>query len=311
MVVASEEDIKTLLRRSAEEVNEALGERIERYGTRRPAGGAGRESIGGAGRLAEAMRYSLEAGGKRVRPVLVLWCCELCGGGRQEAMPAAVAVECVHTFSLIHDDLPALDDDDQRRGRASSHRRFGEALAILAGDGLLALAFEILAREIDDPAMAVAMVGELAEASGAAGMIGGEAADIEGESTPPDATLASSIHAAKTARLIEASCRLGAMAAGADDKRVSILAGYGQALGMAYQAVDDLLDATVSSAAVGKGTGKDEAAGKQTYPRAVGIEETRKLVAARVERAIARLAPIGPPAWKLVSLSRFVADRQS
>jgi geranylgeranyl pyrophosphate synthase len=311
MAVAADEDIKTLLRISAEEVNAALREMITRYGARLPACPATSHSAGHSARLVEAMRYSLEAGGKRVRPVLVLWSCELCGGNRQDAMPAALAVECVHTFSLIHDDLPALDDDDTRRGRPSSHRRFGEALAILAGDGLLALSFEILAREIDDPAMAVAMVGELAEASGAAGMIGGEAADIEAESSPPDAGLTSSIHAAKTARLIEACCRLGALAAGADDRSVSALAGYGQALGLAYQAVDDLLDATAGSATVGKKTGKDGPAGKQTYPRAVGIEETRQRAAAMVERAIAALAPFGPPSGKLASLARFVAIRQS
>ena len=298
MPIAADDDITVALRQSADDVNEALRERLAQCGDAPPL-------------LAEAMRYSLEAGGKRLRPVLVLWCCELCGGDRQAAMPAAVAVECVHTFSLIHDDLPALDNDDVRRGRPSNHKQFGEALAILAGDGLLALSFEILAREVADPDLATAMVRELAIAAGWQGVIGGEAADIEGESVAPDVALVARIHATKTARLIEASCRLGAMAARADDKSVSALADYGRVLGLAFQAADDLLDLTGSSAAMGKRAGKDEAARKQTYPRAVGIEESRKLAEAAADQAIAALASFGPRASKLASLARFAVDRQS
>jgi geranylgeranyl pyrophosphate synthase len=226
-------------------------------------------------------------------------------------MPAAVAVECVHTFSLIHDDLPAIDDDDMRRGRPASHKQYGEALAILAGDGLLALSFEILAREMTDPSTTVALIRELANATGWQGMIGGEAADIEGERQPPDAARVARIHAAKTARLIEASCRLGALAARAGDDVLTALGVCGRELGLAFQAVDDLLDVTADGDQMGKQTGKDELACKQTYPRAVGIEESRKLAAAASDRAIAALSPFGRRASRLVSLARFLMDRRS
>ncbi|MBN2561113.1 MAG: polyprenyl synthetase family protein [Phycisphaerae bacterium] len=297
MPVVACEDIKLILRQEAEQIDEALRTTLARYQGTSP-------------RLAEAMRYSLDAGGKRVRPALVLWCCDLCRGDRQVAVPAAVAVECVHTFSLIHDDLPALDDDDVRRGRPANHKKFGEALAILAGDGLLALSFELLARQVLDPALAVAMVRELASAAGWQGMIGGEAADIEGESVPPDARLVARIHAAKTARLIEASCRLGAMAARADDGSVAALGKYGYELGLAFQVTDDLLDVSTSSGQMGKPTGKDDAAGKQTYLRAVGVEESRSIATAAADRAMAALAPFDPKAARLRSLAQFVVNRR-
>jgi geranylgeranyl diphosphate synthase type II len=219
MLATVEVDVDFLLRQTAEEVNGSLTKLLAQY-------------RGASPRLAEAMRYSIEAGGKRLRPALVLWCCELCGGDKQAAMPPALAVECVHTFSLIHDDLPALDDDDFRRGNPANHKVFGEAMAVLAGDALLALAFEVLASQTSPPALIAAMTCELAAAAGWEGMIGGEAADLEGESAPPDRALVERIHAAKTARLIEASCRLGAMAAGASDGQISALAAYGRALGL-------------------------------------------------------------------------------
>ncbi len=298
MPVVAHNDIKALLRQTADEINDALGRRLANSGDAPP-------------RLAEAMRYSLDAGGKRIRPALVLLCCEVCGGQRHTAMPAALAVECVHTFSLIHDDLPALDDDDLRRGRPSSHVRFDEATAILAGDGLLALAFEIIAAEIEDAALAISMVKELAAATGWQGMIGGEAADIEAESVPPEARLVGQIHAAKTARLISTCCRLGAMAAGADDRDVSALGTYGQELGLAFQAVDDILDVTANSDALGKRTGKDAAAGKQSYARAVGVSETRVLAAAAVDRALRAIDRFGSRASQLVMLAQFVVARGS
>jgi len=298
MPVAADDDIRVLLRQSAEEVSQALSERLA-------------QCDGVSPRLAEAMRYSLDAGGKRLRPVLVLWCCELCGGERRVAMPAALAVECVHTFSLIHDDLPAIDNDDLRRGRPSSHKQFGEAMAILAGDGLLALSFEILAGAVGDPALSRDMVRELAVAAGWQGMVGGEVADIEGESVAPDAALVARIHLAKTARLIEVSCRLGGLAARADEAGIAALGSYGHELGMAFQGADDLLDVTASSGQMGKSTGKDESACKQTYPRAVGMEESRRLVDAAAERAVAALTPLGPRAAKLVSLARYVVERRS
>ena len=262
-------------------------------------------------RLAEAMRYAIESPGKRLRPTLVLWCCELCGGSRDAAMPAAMAVECVHTFSLIHDDLPAIDDDDLRRGRATLHKQFDEATAILAGDALLALAFEIISQSPLDAALVVRMVTELARATGAAGMIGGEMADLEGETQLPKADLVTLIHAAKTARLFESCARLGAIAAGAGEADVDSLGRYGHALGMAFQAADDLLDITGSPATLGKPTQKDGASGKQTFPRAVGMEAGRAIAARAVEQAVEALTPFGAKALRLKDLARFVVERDS
>ena len=265
----------------------------------------------GSSRLVEAMRYSLVAGGKRIRPALVLWSCEACGGDTNDAMPAAVAIECVHTFSLIHDDLPALDDDDTRRGKPATHVEFGEATAILAGDALLALAFEIIGRDVRDPHVAKEMIVELASATGWNGMIGGEAEDLEAEISPPSEALVSRIHANKTARLIEACCRLGAFAAGAEQPTITALARYGRALGMAFQAADDLLDATGNSERMGKKAGKDAEAGKQTYPRAVGIDATREIVRQYVKMAEDALYPIGTRGEKLVGLAQFMLERDS
>ena len=298
MAVTTKEDIRQALRCAAVTVSEALRRRVASY-------------AGACPRLAEAMRYSLQAGGKRLRPVLVLWSCEMCGGNAAEAMPAAMAVECVHTFSLIHDDLPALDNDDLRRGRPTTHRQFGEAMAILAGDGLLALAFEILARDVADTQVAAALIGELAAAAGWQGMIGGEAADIEGEALPPQADLVARIHAEKTARLIASSCKLGALAAHAKETDAAALAIYGHELGLAFQAVDDLLDATATGLQMGKRTGKDAAAGKQTYLRAVGMEENRRIARAAADRAVAAVAPLGDAAARLVQLADYVVNRQS
>ena len=298
MTIVVGEDIEQALLETAAWVDDSLRRRLARC-------------QGASPRLAESMRYSIMAGGKRLRPALVLWCCEACDGRQADALPAALAVECVHTFSLIHDDLPALDNDDLRRGRAANHKKFGEATAILAGDGLLALAFEILARDVADPALVAAMVAELAAAAGWEGMIGGEAADLEGEALPPNAGLVARIHADKTARLIQAACRLGALAARADDASVSDLARYGHELGLAFQAVDDLLDATATARQLGKNTGKDASSGKQTYLRAVGMEEGRRIAKVSVDQAVAALARFGSNAAKLASLARYVLERQS
>lgn len=296
MSIAAGEDIRSLLTATAEKVDAAMHQWL-----------AGPEET--PLKLLEAMRYSLEAGGKRLRPALVLWSCELCEGDAAAAMPAALAIECVHTFSLIHDDLPALDDDDFRRGRPSSHRQFGEATAILAGDALLALSFEIIASDIPVPATAVDMIRELASATGWRGMIGGEAADIDGESRPPEAELVARIHAAKTARLIEAACRLGGLAAGAGERELEALGAYGHDLGLAFQAADDLLDATGTAEALGKPVRRDVESGKQTYPRAVGLEAGRRIADSAAERAVLALSPFGARASRLAALARFVVER--
>ncbi|HKQ47418.1 MAG TPA: farnesyl diphosphate synthase [Phycisphaerae bacterium] len=268
------------------------------------------ESTGAPPRLVEAMRYSLDSGGKRLRPALVLWSCELCGGESDAAMPAALAVECVHTFSLIHDDLPAIDNDDFRRGRPSNHKQFGEAAAILAGDAILTLAFEILSRDAKDARTTVAMIRELAEATGSRGLIGGEIDDLESESHPPGVDAVARIHAAKTARLFQAACRLGALSAGADRSQISALSNYGHELGMAFQAADDLLDVTGSFENIGKPVRKDERACKQTYVRAVGMEEARRIAMSHSQSAAEALAPFGDHAARLIALAGYVVERE-
>jgi geranylgeranyl diphosphate synthase type II len=297
MDTAIADDVITSLRITASEVDAAM---------RRWLDGPSKTPL----RLLEAMRYSLEAGGKRLRPALVLWSAQLCGSSPSAAMPAALAVECVHTFSLIHDDLPALDNDDLRRGRPTSHKAFGEAAAILAGDGLLALAFEILATDSHDAASAIAMVRELAAATGWRGMIGGEAADIEGEKQPPSVAIVEQIHAAKTARLIEACCRLGAIAAQADSWQEKALVRYGKNLGLAFQAADDLLDETGAAESLGKPVRRDHQNGKQTYPRVVGVEASRRLAEDLTQKAIDSLEPFGEQAARLIALARYVVARE-
>ena len=260
--------------------------------------------------LAEAMRYSVLEGGKRVRAFIVTRGCELCGGRADMAAPAAVALECVHAFSLVHDDLPAMDNDDLRRGRPTCHKAFGEAVAILAGDGLLTLAFEILATRMPDPARAAAAVAELARGTGWAGMIAGQTRDILGERQPPDLALTREIHRQKTARLFEAAGRLGAISAGADEARNGGLAAYGQHLGRAFQIADDLLDLTGTPEQMGKAVTKDADAGKQTYPAAIGVVASREVAQEAATAANAALDIFGPAADDLRALARFVVDRR-
>jgi geranylgeranyl diphosphate synthase type II len=260
--------------------------------------------------LAAAMRYTFEAGGKRLRPFLVLACCRVCGGNEASAMPAAVAIECVHTFSLIHDDLPAMDDDDLRRGKPTNHKVFGEAMALLAGDALLTLAFEILARYAD-PDRAPLMIRTLSQGTGWQGMIGGQVADVLGEKLPPDRQRVEYIHRHKTACLLEASCRLGAIAAGATEGQLASLSAYGSHLGLAFQIADDLLDVVGSQEAIGKRVGKDAQANKQTYPAVVGVEASRQAALQASEAATRALADFGPQADDLRTLAEFVVNRQS
>jgi geranylgeranyl diphosphate synthase type II len=267
--------------------------------------------LGSAGSLQEAVRYSVLAPGKRLRPYLVCRCCELCGGSEAAAYPIAAAVECVHAFSLVHDDLPAMDDDELRRGQPATHVRFGEATAILAGDALLALAFELVAEHAADAERARSISLELSRAVGAAGMIGGQAADISGESLPLSQSLAEFIHEHKTAKLFEAGCRIGGLLADGGRDALEALSGYGLALGRAFQIVDDVLDVTASSEHLGKKAGKDSEAGKQTLARCVGIEECRRIAAGHVDRAIEALGQFGEAADDLRDLARFVLERGS
>ena len=222
----------------------------------------------------KAMRYSVFAGGKRLRPALVLLGARAAGGDDDPVLPVAAAVEMVHTYSLIHDDLPSMDDDDLRRGQATCHKVFGEAVAILAGDALHTLAFEAVG-SFPDPVRAAAMVGELARACGTRGMVGGQAADLEAEGKPPEVAIVEGIHRRKTGALIAASLRLGALGSGAGDPLLRTLSEYGERVGLAFQVVDDLLDEEGQKQALGKTPGKDRLRGKMTYPAAVGPDASR------------------------------------
>jgi len=262
-----------------------------------------------------AMRYSLFAGGKRIRPILCMEATRAVSGAADDAVSAACSLELVHTYSLIHDDLPALDNDDYRRGKLTNHKVFGEAMAILAGDALLTLAFQVLAEPpvaSDRKARIVAMIAELAAASGTVGgMIGGQVADLEGEGKPPDAQLLETIHRAKTGALLRASLRLGAIYAGAAEEQYAALSCYGEHIGLAFQIVDDLLDVEESSAELGKTAGKDAAQHKITFPAVYGLEASHRMAAEECERAHHSLALFGERAARLHELADHIVHRKS
>lgn len=258
-------------------------------------------------RLREAMGYSLFAGGKRLRPALVFAAGQLLGAKEDVLVAPAAAIECVHTFSLVHDDLPAMDDDDLRRGKPTSHKVFGEAMAILAGDALLSLAFEILTAGTS--ARSAAMVRELAVATGASGMIGGQVADMEGERQEVTEARVRYVHERKTAALIAAACRLGVLAAGGCDADLTALGNYGYHLGMAFQLADDALDATATAEQLGKRAGKDTQAGKQTMVRLAGVDACLGAARRQIDQAAAALDPYGQAADPLRALGEFVIQR--
>lgn len=267
---------------------------------------------GGAGcpdRLAEAMRYALLAPGKRLRPLLVLMAAQTCGGDASQAMPAACAVEMVHAYSLIHDDLPAMDDDDLRRGRPTCHKVFGEAMAILAGDALFALAFETLARLDAPPPVVVACCRELAVAAGPCQLAGGQADDIAAPAPDSGIELLEDIHRRKTGALIEASLRLGGLAAGADRTQLDALTEYGRCVGLAFQIIDDLLDVRGDEAALGKRVGKDSALGKLTFPAVLGLQRSRQRAESLVAAGCEAIGRLSAPSDHLETLARFVLER--
>ncbi len=261
------------------------------------------------GTIHSAMRHSLFAGGKRIRPILAIAAAEACGRPGA-ALGAACALECVHTYSLIHDDLPALDDDDLRRGQPTCHKAFGEAVAVLAGDALLTLAFGILAG-LDLPAgTGVRLVAELAAAAGTRdGMIGGQVADLEAERgvTGPDEL--DYIHRAKTAALIRASVRCGALCAGADARRLDALGAFGDSIGLAFQIVDDILDVVATSAELGKTAGKDQRQSKATFPAVHGIDASRARARECLGDALAALEAFGGRAGALPALAELIVSR--
>ena len=293
-------DAVTLLRRHAETTGDYLRSLLTRY-------------AGAPPRLLESIEYSVMAGGKRLRPALVLETYCACAGTQElshSAVAAAGAVELIHTFSLVHDDLPAMDDDDLRRGRPTNHKVFGEAMAILAGDAMVAMAFEVLSADAE-PALVPALITELAQATGPSGMIGGQVLDMQGEHRSMRIEELRALHAAKTGALLTASCRMGAIAARAGDDALECVTRFGRSLGLAFQIVDDLLDVTSTPARLGKATAKDKGRGKNTYPHLLGLDASRAEAENQIRSAIAALTTLKASAQGLSSLAQFVLHRNA
>src|SRR6202165_374555 len=259
-----------------------------------------------------AMRYSVQAGGKRVRPILCLESARIFSADVTPVLPVACALEFIHTYSLIHDDLPALDNDDLRRGKPTCHKKFGEATAILAGDALLTLAFETIGKTPVEPARSVAMVTEVASAAGTVnGMVGGQVADLEAEGHRIAPEMLEYIHRSKTAALIRASVATGALCGGAGTEDVARLRRFGESIGWAFQVTDDILDVEESSAALGKTAGKDIAQQKATYPAVFGVAQSHEIAAKLADDAIAQLDSFGERASRLRSLAEFLVHRRA
>jgi geranylgeranyl diphosphate synthase type II len=263
----------------------------------------------------ETMRYSLFVGGKRVRPILCLAaarCVSHDATVLDALLPAACALECIHTYSLIHDDLPAMDNDDLRRGQPTCHKKFGEAEAILAGDGLLTYAFELISSDRfpgPEPAVRLQLTAALAQAAGSLGMVGGQFLDIASEQQAIPFERLRTIHRSKTGALIRAAVEMGAIGGGADEAQLAALSEYGGAVGLAFQIADDLLDVTASTEQLGKTAGSDAGLGKATYPAFFGIEKTRVLAAEAADRAVAALAAFDERAEPLRALAQYIVRR--
>ncbi len=291
-------DLQSFLADSTQRVNDAL-DRYLPSGRTRPA------------TIHQAMRYSLFAGGKRIRPALCLAAADACGGKASEAMPLACAVECIHTYSLIHDDLPAMDNDDFRRGKPTSHKVYGEGMAILAGDALLTQAFEIAAQCRAWPRYSHSdIVLELSRASGSLQLVAGQVADLEGEGRKVSVSDLKYIHERKTSALLCCSVRLGGMSANCTPTQLEALTRFGYHVGLAFQVIDDILDVTQSSAKLGKTAGKDNAAHKATYPAIVGLRKSRKIAADLTQTAFAALKPFKGKAVALRALADYLLQRE-
>jgi geranylgeranyl diphosphate synthase type II len=257
------------------------------------------------------MRYSLFAGGKRLRPILTLAAAEACGGQLAAALPLACAMECIHTYSLVHDDLPSMDNDDFRRGRPTCHKVFGDGIAVLAGDALLTVAFEIVAQA--RPARRYDMASllrEIAVAAGSRKLIAGQVADLEAEGKKSDRAQLRYIHENKTAAILTTSVRLGAMSANADAKKLAAITRFGRSLGLAFQVIDDILDVTQTTEKLGKSAGKDIAARKATYPAIIGLDASRREAKRLTRNAHNALAIFGERAEILHELGNFLLERE-
>jgi len=266
-------------------------------------------------RLHEAMRYSVFAGGKRLRPILIFAACEAVGGQPDRVLHAACAMEMIHTYSLIHDDLPAMDDDDFRRGRPTNHKVFGEANAILAGDALLTEAFRLLAdpeanRGIE-PGVTLKVIEIIARCAGSQGMVGGQVVDMESEGRPIDFATLQYIHTRKTGALFLASIQAGALLGGGNETQLAALTRYGETAGLAFQIADDILDIVGNQAELGKDVGSDQARGKATYPALLGMSEARRRAEELRDLALAALEPLGPAAEPLRAIASYIVDRKS
>jgi geranylgeranyl diphosphate synthase, type II len=258
----------------------------------------------------KAMRYSIFAGGKRIRPALCLAAASACGGRAESALPLACAVECIHTYSLIHDDLPAMDNDDYRRGKLTNHKVFGEGLAILAGDALLTFAFELLKHCKGWPRYShKELISELAYASGSLQLIAGQVADLEGEGKNISARDLQYIHERKTSALLCCSVRLGGMSANCSPAELKALTDFGYHVGLAFQVIDDILDVTQTTEKLGKTAGKDTRAQKATYPSIVGLDKSRKIAASLTDRAFAALKPFKGRAQGLQAMAEYLLKR--
>jgi geranylgeranyl diphosphate synthase type II len=264
--------------------------------------------------LHTAVHYSVFSGGKRIRPILCLAALEACGGDIATGMPTACALELIHTYSLIHDDLPAMDNDDFRRGKPTCHKVFGEAIAILAGDALLTEAFVLLsqAQKVRFPAeRRLAVIQEIARAAGMAGMVGGQALDMLAETVEPNFTGLEQIHRRKTGALIEAAVKTGAILAGAGEEKIQAICRYGTHVGLAFQIADDILNVEGDSSLMGKNTGSDATRGKVTYPALLGLEQAKARLAEAVETAIDAIAAFDARALPLRVIARFIMERKS
>jgi geranylgeranyl diphosphate synthase type II len=295
------EPVNAYLSRRASEVNEWLGRLVPSEAVE-------------PRQLHSAIRYSLLAGGKRLRPALVLASGEAFGAASDVLMPAACAIEMIHTYSLIHDDLPAMDNDDLRRGRPTCHKAFGDAIAILAGDALLTQAFRVLSADAPrlDAKKMVRVIREIATAAGTVeGMIGGQMADIENEGKRVDAETLEYIHRSKTGALITAPVVVGGIIAGASEDQLTTLRAFGQRIGLAFQIADDILDVTSTIEQLGKTPGKDLAANKATYPSVHGIEVSERRARELVEEAVGIVSSLGPSAAMLGAIARFIVARTS
>lgn len=290
-------DFYQVFKQRADEVSEAMVESMRSVEVGRP--------------MREILDYALASPGKRIRSVMVLWTSELfVDRADMNATSSAVAVEWVHTYSLIHDDLPAMDDDDFRRGHPTCHKVYGEAMAILAGDALLTAAFELLTREVNDSALALRLIRELASAAGPAGMIAGQAADMGAEGEVRSAQQLEYVHLNKTAKLFRCAAVMGGICAGANPVQLDKLSDYGLNIGLAFQIFDDILDVSGSTEQLGKTAGKDERAGKVTYPSLFGMEQAKEHAQSSVARALERLADFGPRSGRLKQLGRALVHRR-